>query len=195
MMAWTVAQLVKKAGSGIGILIHDVFTDANNTPLSAHTIAPTNTVGATWDDYGGQFIVFSNQAKGAAPFTTNKIASVDVGVSDNYKVSGRTPGYVGCCIRLQDSGNYFQVWHNGSTCYLYQYNGSFVARASGAVTAGDRLISIETSGNALTAKHYDASDVVDLTLTYSSASYLAATRAGVGGFTGNYLDDFKVETI
>src|SRR5579862_8716159 len=69
-------------GSGGGaILVHDTFTDANGTNVTAHTIGPTNTVAATWIADAGVIQIESDLAEPDASNTLH-LYVVSVGQSD-----------------------------------------------------------------------------------------------------------------
>jgi len=67
----------KKAGGIVPgtVLLFDEFTDDNNTSLDAHTISPTNLVGASWVNYGNELEVISNRP-------TPKLAGISYALCD-----------------------------------------------------------------------------------------------------------------
>lgn len=61
-------------------LLYDTFTDSDGVALPSHTIAPTNTLGATWAYYSAgspQFLISSNKAYRGSGGGRNDICYVD----------------------------------------------------------------------------------------------------------------------
>jgi len=105
-----VARLLTMMGGGVEkLVLFDQFTDADDTSLDAHIIAPLNIPAATWSEVSGDWRIASNKADptGDSPGTLQWDAVVDVGVS-NYKITGT--------INLGASGS-------GSECgFVVRYN-------------------------------------------------------------------------
>ena len=59
--------------TGVTTLILDQFTDTNGTLLTAYTIAPINTPGASWGFLANQFEIQSNRASNASNILTKSM--------------------------------------------------------------------------------------------------------------------------
>lgn len=182
--------------SGPTVLILDQFTDVDGTALSAHTVAPTNTPGGSWDVLG--YTITGNKA-GISSATNFYAVGITTGLTDNYTASIVTSTQeAGVAVRVQDDAhNFFAVWDTANF-RLYENNAGLSLRGFDAAVAAayPQTITMQLSGNLITAKLY-GNGVLASTLTYTSANFAASTKAGlsirnlVNSF---FVDDFTVTT-
>lgn len=182
--------------SGAAILLSDLFPEANGTNLSGKALT-----GGTWTVHGGSgWDVQSGQANptaepGGGLWAT---AVANAGVA-SVRMSVKTASFYGGLIgRAVDVDNYWLLAHNSTAMGINERTaaGGYVERATGAssLAAGHRL-EFEFRGNVITARHYDAAEVLQLELTFTSATHNTATNFGIaaiGVSADARLDEFYV---
>lgn len=180
------------AGEAV-LLLHDEFTDTNGTGLASHTIAPTNTLAATWAVGVGTAEVRDNQAGFGAGLGVATIDAVTSNLSVQATVLFVPPSadnYAGVVARYMNSENYWAAYlhHEFTEVWLVEVNaGGVQVRASGPIELTLEMpIALRCSGNTL-AVDVDGVEV----LSYGSSFLNDQTRAGVVGRVSR-VDDFKV---
>lgn len=207
-------RIVGSIGGGIPYLVRDDFTDADGTLLTAHIIAPINTVGATWAGpalAGDNNLTIRNNRLQFAGVSNAGSNYLDAGIANailraDYFVGG--PGGAG----VNEYGAFVSRWTGSTAAWLvlvgylgspvaqiYQYNSSLVLRASApyALVQGTTYaLALTLSGNSISLAINGAGIV-----SYSSSFNAASTRHGLRLFIGSsasdntYLDNFSVEPL
>lgn len=184
------------AVSPVATLIYDTFTDSDGTALASHTIAPTNTVSASWSVIAGAMQITSNRAYGTI---NSSRGLVDVGIA-NFKVSSNNfkaaASSTALYARYQDANNYLVLTRESGALRLYKVDG-------GVVTLLLEL-TVASMTNGVVKNMFidcDGSDITigggspEVTGLYSTAFMQTKTKAAIdiGNDTNNYFDDFTVE--
>jgi hypothetical protein len=103
--------------SDVPYLLRDDFTDADNTVLTSHAIAPTNRLSASWANVFGSFKITSNRAAIATQSaSTRSCTVVDTGRT-TYSVRCklyRTAGSVGMISKVTNEQNFIATVHTGT---------------------------------------------------------------------------------
>ena len=118
-----------RAGGGGGILLfRDTFTDTDNTLLSAHT-PDIDTVGGGWNIYSTTpRITDVNTADGDTRGSFLEAAHVDVGLSQDIKISIKLPAstQIGLAFRVSADGRSYYIlrYHNSTNLYFIRRENS-----------------------------------------------------------------------
>lgn len=179
------------AGGGNGgavadpTLLYDTFTDTNGTNLTAHTIAPTNTIGATWTTLLGACTVVGNtvrRAGGANPDAdVYESSRADVVIAQTHRHgTSYTENFV--ILRCTDSTNFWHVKTTATDNYwrITERNANVdTVRASAAktiATATDYAIVVTAQGATISATIDGGTPI-----SYASATFnQTATKHGIG---------------
>jgi hypothetical protein len=197
---------VRQARSlGPKLLIHDDYTDVDNTNLTMHAISPINTVGATYFSGGsgwwraGFWKVLSNKA---FPTTGSVVAGVNAGtnnvlVSVEFTSSAFARPLVVRGNPALPGDNGFAIFKTGGGgsnawgLYEVSFPAGYVLRASGVYNVTDGVVYTA----ALSAMNDTYSFSINGTpvLSYTGASTLSVnTYHGIMGYEAVYFDNFKV---
>lgn len=184
--------------AAVTALILDQFTDADNTLLSSHTIAPTNTPATAWTNALGTWRVVSNTARKTASAGDNQnVCYCDAGVADVTIEATFAPTQTydgGILFNYTDINNYWMYVcsYNGGSVLRIIYEragGSFNTRAqkSGQTQPFNATYTLKvvTSGDAVTA-YLDG--VIDLTYSVSNRPQKTSTKHGLRSFGGTASD-------
>ena len=197
----------KKASAPAGpvTLIYDTFTDADGTLIQNHTIAPTNTPGASWSAAAkigltdtGTIKVSSNQVLISDAASSRMASVVDVGLTDVVITADVTTNawggntFEGLTGRWSSTTSYWFFSVNVSSDAISIHEVTTVrASASKAIAANTAYaFTVTLVGNVLTF------DVNGTSCNYTSATNNDKTKHGVvpvingGGYTK--IDNFKV---
>jgi hypothetical protein len=188
---------VKPAGGGgPTVLILDQFTDTDATALQSHTIAPTNTPGASWGvENALKWTIQSNRANGANGAGS---AFADAGQADvtvTCDVYPDTSSYDGIIARYSNSTNFWllTVRSDLSEFSIYEFStgNGVVQRATTTVsiTAGTKYtLALVVSGTSLSGTINGGHQI-----TYTSSVNQTNTKHGLRGGTGApTFDNFQV---
>jgi hypothetical protein len=167
-------------------IVYDTFTAADTTNLHGRSPAPINKNSVTWAVTVGGLRIMSNRASITAIDAGNQCAIIDSGTADIVMtVDVVAPDVTGKSLaaeiyfRYQDTTHFWYVVINATTVLLNEVSVSGAERASGAhgVThPSTNTATITLSGNNINIKYGTAN------LSYSSASYNAATKHGIGAY-------------
>lgn len=193
------------------LLVSDTFTDTNTTNLTAHTIAPTNTIEAAWSSLVGEMKISSNMvAAFAASVNRTNVYAVD-GLSavryfeSDLRYDSDSNRTVGIVVRATDASNYWEL-------YLYVNSFGLIERAGGSNTARTSVNLTLANGATYTVRGYCLGDyiiaqllssgAVIASLEYESTQFNDKTKYGLYAFTtaafspGNVaMDNFKLRSV
>jgi hypothetical protein len=169
------------AEAGPTTLISDTFTDANDTVLASHTIAPTNTPATSWTvEAGGTISIQSNKAfSDTASKCVCDPADADVTLSAVMQMTSiGANSAIGIVARYTDIDNHWMVrWYNG-TFEIVERTASVETQRDTEVFAisadTDYTIQAVLNGTSITATLDGLHP-----LSYTSASHQAATKHGM----------------
>jgi hypothetical protein len=190
-------MLLKGCGAGSAALLQDAFTGADGTNLTAHAMD----LGGGWTAVSGVAKLLGNRANADTAGADGKVTyQADAGRSDvtvqaTVNLAGAS-NECGLVFRYQDANNFWALsgYAGDGKLYLYEVNGGTTtqrAAGSAGVTSGvDFVLKVVLSGTGITA-YKDGTQV----LTYTSASFQAATRHGLRSWqVTNKWDDFQVSS-
>lgn len=176
----------------------DNFTDTNGTALASHTIAPTNTVGASWTTPAGGWAIQSNKAQntGTADLAADQaildFGSADVTITAVCQTADAST--VGILFRASGTADFWVAIIDPANdlVRLLDVTGGGVASVDdGAATlapATDYTLQVVLSGTSITVKLDGATAV-----TKTSAVRQAVTKCGLRGYdVGGKVDSFAV---
>ncbi len=158
-------------------IILDNFVGADNERLAAHTIAPTNTAGASWNENTGVWAIHHPPDDAYAfAASTNTPCTLDAGVSDCTitcsLILGSTASdcFAGLAFRATDKDNTWYAFIRGDTNKLEIYN-----RVGGV------------NGLAVDSQSYTVptSTTVTMTVTLSGTSISVTVGATTAGTTSS----------
>lgn len=193
-----------------GALILDQFTDVNNTLLSSHAIAPTNTPSTAWVNGQGTWRVVSNTArKTASGGDGQNVAYCDAGVANVSIQTTFAPTQTydgGILFNYTDNNNYwiYVCSYNGGSVLRIIYEraaGSFIARAQKSAQVqpfnATYTLKVECNGDSVIA-YLDG--VSDLSYSVSNRPQKSSTKHGLRSFgaTGSDqtpFDNFTVSSL
>jgi len=191
--SWFLTRRKHRGGAGDNTLILDQFTDSDGTLVTAHAIAPTNTVSASWVlESGTSMVIQSNRAQLNA---ASSIMVANSTVTDHIVTAtyNQTSGGIGAGLfaRYQDVSNYWRNNILSTAMQLIERTAAVsVTRASVAKThsAGvSYALLLSCVGTTITAGS-DADEV-----SYSSSQHAAQTKVGMLAFSTNAtIDPFQV---
>lgn len=169
----------------ITVLLYDTFTDTDVTFLNLHTIAPTNTIGASWTALLGNAYIKTGRVRnngGQNPDSyTYESSRSDVTITqDHYHGGSYTSNHV--ILRCTDNQNFWHVYTTATDNYwrIVERNTNVdTIRASAAKTINTSTvyaISVTASGATISATIDGGTPI-----SYASATFnQTATKHGVG---------------
>ena len=180
------------------ILVYDTFTDNDNTGLDAHTIAPTNLVGASWTEYDDGMMILSNVATAQNYTASGAKALLNCGYSDCIISTVLVPwGSSGNNRKnaIVIRGGAYYVLLNEDSNKIVIADSSFGELASSAFTCSIQpyTVTVKLLGQTISAT------VDGVNVLYSSATINETnTTHGIYAYYSTdsyYLDNFIVMTI
>lgn len=186
----------------MSVVFLDQFTDVAVTALSAHTPAPTNTIGASWStpDNGG--FIYTDGI--TAFFFNGTIEVLDTGLTAcNVSVDvilGSATCICGLLLRYQDSTNFWFVWIRNDTNHLQLYK-----QISGSNTLMDSQAYTVPTNTTVTLTATITSGAISVsvsggpTVSASDSALNTATKAGMNdanahaGGGDTLFDNFTVD--
>lgn len=200
----------KKASAPAGpvTLIYDTFTDTDNTLLTDHTIAPTNTPATAWSEIGnlGVSSIRSNTARMSAYVGNAEACTVVDAGTPNVHITADVYHYNhsaiinGLCARATGFNSRWELRLDTTNLKLMEWNIGATQRASAAASL-DSEVFYETEfildGDNLTGK------VNGVEVNYASSLFNTVTKHGIKSTIGFNswalqlcrIDNFKIETI
>jgi hypothetical protein len=174
----------KPFNPGAGVLpnlVYDIFTDTDGTNLSSHTIAPTNTISASWTVNAGTWDINGNRARITATADAN--ATINAGKS-NATITGivnvnntSSPRVRGLTVW---SAYFVGVVYNSNIFVIQNAARTNLASISFTCTYGvDYTIQVVCSGTTITATVNGANQI----------SYTGATATNLFGLAGRTIGD------
>jgi hypothetical protein len=170
----------------VAVVVSDSFTDADNTLLPAHVIAPVNTIAAAWASSVGSMKVLGNQA------VVNALAGgVAISTIDGLSLSGTLKGtfpltFGGLVFNYVDANNYNYASMPGGALQLREVIGGVNNNRAAAASAGITCTLKWEDGWAV------AKDNTGVQVAYGGFAPYTSTRCGMiflaGGSQG---DDFQ----
>ena len=192
-----------EAGGGvpIAVVVHDTFTEAIATLITAHSpdidlsgggYSNNIIAGAEPSIAGGSGVVDTSQGSSNETYIETRRSDVVVTVTGRgyHATNSFTLGLI---ARFSDLNNYWLLHCDGTTSVaeLYEKNGgTFTLRDSTAFTwvnQTDYALSLTTSGTAISAQIDGGND-----LSYISSLHQSATICGMRNANSARMDEFKV---
>lgn len=174
-----------EGAAGDPTLVFDQFTDANFTNLTAHAIAPTNTISATWTTLLGVILIQSNTAGrwgGAHPDAcVYESSRSDVTITQTHR-HGANYTHNHAILRCTDANNFWHVMTQSGDNYwrIVERNANVdTTRASAAKTIStltNYAISVTASGTTISATIDGGTSISYALATFNQT----ATKHGVG---------------
>lgn len=163
----------------------------NRADTAANAVIGTTEVGAlAWQRLAGPMHI---EGQRLVNTSTTSIHVIDIGVSD-LEVSlllGATNSATrrgGICFRVVDTANYLRLWYDGTAIRVTQVVagvGTVLVSTGTTGAIGGSTIRVRAVGDDITA-WVAALPPVQATTT----AHLTATKVGVGGDAGVWIDDF-----
>jgi hypothetical protein len=175
--------------SSVVTVIEDAFTGPDGTHLHTHTVAPTNTVSASWADMLSEAWIASNKVHSAGGECVSCLDSTkaDCTVKLTFIVNVGITSCYGIAARATDSNNYWRIGlaTSAGTFQIREINGgSSISRATISYTAkSTQVIKAVLSGSSIKAYVDDACE-----LTYSSSFLAANTKHGFRAHEAYYIE-------
>jgi hypothetical protein len=172
--------------------------------LDAPHVPEIDQAGNGWVEQAGDWQLESNGGGSARPrLGGTQIATVDIGVADNYRVDVELADLsgtltFGIVFRFVDVSNYFVAFVQSANYTINDVgggDGTLVGPAAhGGFVAGD-ILRVDVQGS-----NFDMYINDSLLVQASSASHAANTAVGMweqdaGDSEANYFDDFTVQRI
>jgi len=186
-------------------LIHDQFTDSDDTLLKDHSVLPINTPGNAWGVTADKWKITSNYAQASESSQFNPVA-IDAGVADArvsadiWALLNQSSGdarKLPCLIgRLKDNSNYwgFGLYPGDDVAALIERaSGSSVIRASMSVAIDHQTwytVQLSFAGDVISGH------VGDKSVSYTSSNLNSYKKFGLKSnmdTTSDRFDNFKVE--
>lgn len=175
-------------------LIFDEFTDTNGTLLTAHTIAPTNTISGAWAFISQSFDIQSGKAITSA---AGGRVVVDAGISDGFIASIDTTiaDQGGVLLRAFDNDNWIGVTVSNSTSKFSIYK-----RVAGSVTnlfessalsatPSAVVLKVTVNGEHINVNWNDGEKIADVYVPELISNELHGLYGGISNATA---DNFKL---